>query len=148
MKNISTSAATQLYEIYLLLPVESKEKIPNEIISIIDEKRAVGKELTIKNPNLINNAEILAETKKYLTFIFLKYLAEDDERKSLEKVLNLNEERYQNNLRKKYNTLNLFDNTNKSPSEVGEEFYKEKNQMIIKKSNWFIRLLNLFGLKK
>lgn len=80
MNKMSSKAATQLYEIILLLPDESKSKIPLSVMNLLEFKKLDTEEINIKNINDINDAELLDETKKYLSYILLRYLANEEEK--------------------------------------------------------------------
>ena len=120
MNKISSKAATQLYEIILLLPSEYKSKIPMTIMSLLQNRKIAIEEINIKSAEHINDTALLDETKKYLSYIFLNYLADEDE--------------------KKESNLEVED------IRIDEEELKEKdnenNQLIeIKGKNWFSKIL-------
>lgn len=80
MNKISSKAAKQLYEIILLLPDDRKSKIPLSIMNLLELKKLDTEEINIKSIRDINDAELLDETKKYLSYILLRYLANEEEK--------------------------------------------------------------------
>jgi len=153
MNKISSKAATQLYEIILLLPSEYKSKIPMTIMSLLQNRKIAIEEINIKSAEHINDTELLDETKKYLSYIFLNYLADEDEKKEFNHILDENEARHQALLKNKYDTTNMFRVEEKKESNlevedirIDEEELNEKdnenNQLIeIKGNNWFSKIL-------
>ncbi|MCI9063759.1 MAG: hypothetical protein HFJ17_04070 [Clostridia bacterium] len=147
MINISSNASNQLYEIILLLPDDRREKIPSNIINLLKERKAEKEELKIKNINDINNENISEETKKYLAYIFLNYLADEAEKIEFSKILKENDKRHQDNLRKKYDPSDIFNNRNKSKRMRSNIQYKNSTEdnnklVVIETKNWWNRILD------
>lgn len=151
MNKISSRAATQLYEIILLLPNDSKSKIPLSIMSLLENRKIDTEEVNIKSAEHINDAALLDETKKYLSYIFLHYLANDEEKKEFNHILDENEARHQTFLRNKYNIADIFGVEEKNKykieienievEEISEE--NENNQLVeIKEKSWFSKILD------
>lgn len=138
MNKISPRSANQLYEIIQLLPEYSKEKIPISIINLLKDKKLDTGEITISTIEHINNDALLDETKKYLSYIFLNYLASEDERKEFNQILEENENKYQKTLKEKYNPDNIFNNGKSIENDIKldeiklEEISLEKNNNLIK----------------
>lgn len=137
MNKMSSRAATQLHEIILLLPNESKSKIPLSIINLLENKKIDTEEINIKSAEHINDSAILDETKKYLSYIFLNYLATEDEKKEFNHILNENELRHQIFLRNKYDIANIFGveekkNNTLEIEEISVETQEEEVKTLIK----------------
>lgn len=149
MNKISSRAATQLYEIILLLPDDNKAKIPLSIIKLLENKKINTDEVNIKSAEHINNNAILDETKKYLAYIFLKYLANDEEKNEFNHILDENEARHQVFLRNKYDIANIFgvEKENKEDEfaeklEVSQINIDENNKLIkIEEKRWWDKML-------
>lgn len=154
MNKISSRAATQLYEIILLLPNDSKSKIPLSIMSVLENRKIDTKEINIKSAEHINDVALLDETKKYLSYIFLNYLANDDEKKEFNHILDENEARHQVFLRNKYDIANIFgvEEKNKYNLEIEnlavenielDRKINENNKLVeVKEKNWFSKILD------
>ncbi len=148
MNKMSSRAATQLHEIILLLPNESKSKIPLSIINLLENKKIDTEEINIKSAEHINDCAILDETKKYLAYIFLKYLATEEERKEFNHILSENEQRHQIFLRNKYDIANIFgvEEKNKNNLEIEEiniETQKEEEEKTLikyEKRKWWNKI--------
>ena len=133
---MTKTAACQLYEIVEMLPSEEKNKIPENIISLIDER----KERYIKSDKYISIEDInlTDETKKYLGYIFLNYLANEDEKTEYRNIISENEDRYQNNLKEKYNTDNLF---SKKESKSAENHKIKTEMIVVENLKWWDKII-------
>lgn len=136
MDKMTKTAACQLYEIVEMLPSEEKNKIPENIISLIDER----KERYIKSDKYISIEDInlTDETKKYLGYIFLNYLANEDEKTEYRNIISENEDRYQNNLKEKYNTDNLF---SKKESKSAENHKIKTEMIVVENLKWWDKII-------
>lgn len=136
MDKMTKTAACQLYGILEMLPSEEKNKIPENIISLIDER----KERYIKSDKYISIEDInlTDETKKYLGYIFLNYLANEDEKTEYRNIISENEDRYQNNLKEKYNTDNLF---SKKESKSAENHKIKAEMIVVENLKWWDKII-------
>lgn len=136
MNNMTKSAACQLYEIINQLPNEEKSKIPENVIVIIDEKK--DDYILTNNEFVIDDINLTEETKKYLAYIFLNYLASENEKDEYEKIISENERRYQKKLSEKYSTQNLF---SKKEVEKLEVLEITTDLTTSEKLNWWEKIL-------
>lgn len=123
MNKISIDSATQLNKILSFLSEDINKKIPKDILKIINDKTNNNICANINEVKDIKEENILPETRKYLSFIFLNYLATEEEREEYTKIIKNNEEEYQKFLRKKYNVDNIF--KKKENSKRKKQEYKE-----------------------
>lgn len=150
MRNMSASTSRQLCEIISLLPEEGKKKIPFEVINLIKEKRGETTKKDIKSVEDINDEKISKETKKYLAYIFFKYLANEEEQKEFSQILSENEVRHGDYLRKKYDISNIFKKKEKIEDDTNLEENNNKLVKIETKKWWYIifeKIKNLFRIK-
>lgn len=134
MNEISIQSATQLNKILSFLSEDVKKKIPEIIWKKIYEKIDTHIDTKINEVSDIKEENILPETRKYLSYIFLNYLATKEEKEEYIEILKNNEEQYQGFLKKKYNTENMF---RKKENLIEEENYLP----IIHKKNNIFRLI-------
>lgn len=136
MDRMTKTAACQLYEIVEMLPSEEKNKIPENIISLIDER----KERYIKSDEYISIEDInlTDETKKYLGYIFLNYLANEDEKTEYRNIISENENRYQNNLKEKYNIDKMF---SKKESKSAENREIKAEMIVVENLKWWDKII-------
>ena len=143
MNKISIYSATQLNRILSLLIEDKKEKIPKDIWKEINNK--TDSRLNMK----INGENILPETRKYLSFIFLNYLATEEEKKEYTKIIKNNEEQYQKALDHKYSIKNIFDKKEIS-KKIDKEYVEERKKLPVKYKERFFEFIfnkikSLFG---
>lgn len=141
MNKISKESATQLNKILSFLPEDKMRKIPEDIWKQIIDKTDNSVNTKIDDIEDITNENILLETRKYLSFIFLNYLATDEEREEYTKIVKSNEEQYQKFLNKKYNVDNIFRNK-ESIVTINQEHIEENNLPIECKEKFFEFILN------
>jgi len=108
LDKMSIKSAIQINTILSFLPQDRKEKIPENVWNKIKDKSDNFIDTNIKEPQDIKEKNILPETKKYLSFIFLNYLSTKEEREEYIKIIKNNEEIYQKLLSEKYNKDNIF----------------------------------------
>lgn len=145
MNKISVETATQLNQILSFLPEVIRLKIPTGIWKRINDKTDNNIHTKINNVSDIKIENMLPETRKYLSFIFLKYLAKEEERSEYLKILKNNEKQYQNMLSKKYDIDNIFDknihqsNIKQENSNLPVKRKEKLVQIILKKLRKFFR---------
>ena len=111
MNNISIESATQLNKILSFLPENRKKKIPENIWIKIKDKTDYSYDTKINAVQDIKEENVFPETRKYMSFIFLNYLATEEEKEEYIKIIKNNEVKYQEFLNKKYSMDNLFKQT-------------------------------------
>ena len=135
MNNISIESATQLNKILFFLPENKKTKIPKNIWKIINDQTDNNISTRINEVSDIKQVNISSETRKYLSFIFLNYLATEEEKKEYIKIIKNNEEQYQKFLNKKYRTDDIFNKKKTFQGTMQEN--KEGNKLPIKRKKGF-----------
>jgi hypothetical protein len=106
------------------------ERLPESIYEEIKRKSSKNKNLT--NSNISREAIVIIATM-HSNF----WVDSEEERKELDDIFKINQEKYQNDISEKYNT-NIFDNTKKKKNL---EETREEQQLIIKpKEKWYYKL--------
>lgn len=141
MNNISIQSATQLNKILSFLPENRKVKIPQNIWKIINDKTNNNIDIKINEISDIKEENILPETRKYLSFIFLNYLATKEEKEEYIKIIKNNEEQYQDFLSKKYDIDKIFEKR-KLVNENKENKEEINNLPIERKERFFEFIFN------
>ena len=139
MNNISIESATQLNKILFFLPENKKTKITKNIWKIINDKTDNNISTRINEVSDIKQVNISSETRKYLSFIFLNYLATEEEKKEYIKIIKNNEEQYQKFLNKKYRTDDIFNKKKTFQGTMQEN--KEGNKLPIKRKKGFFEII-------
>lgn len=141
MNKMSSISANQLNKILSYLDEEQKKNIPLNVWEQINLKVDNSYETKIDSVDDINEKNILPETRKYLAFIFLNYLATKEEKEEYQKIIKHNEEEYQEYLREKYDVEKIF-NSRKVNINIDNEIQEESTALVVKKENLFIIILN------
>lgn len=126
MENISERTATELFQIIYVMPKNYIKKIPVDFIDLLNKKKSKNWRV-INNVNNINVNNLNEDTKKYLAYIYLNYILEDEEKENYKNLLKENQERYE----KKVDISNIFAQRNlefeKSSKNTALAEVKEKN---------------------
>lgn len=101
-------AYVEILEIISYMGQAYKKKIPSKLLNFFEENKDFGYEYNLESLNL--NSSFMNETLIILALIEQKYWASNKEQEILGQALKENEKKYQEDLREKYNTNNLFKN--------------------------------------
>lgn len=118
---LNPKSLSEVYEILILLPREEYNKIPQEIIKGIRDKRDEEYEVDIEK---IENGIMLPETVNILGTIYIKYLSTSDEKNVVEEIIDFE---------KNHNNSNILNNL-----KYENELFKRKENNDIEKENKII----------
>ena len=142
-----------LFEVSTILKFVDKslvEKIPQKVRNNIEINKSNDHIFNYDESKSLHEQKMLKTTEQYLTMLFLRYIASEDEKTEVLKAMNENEKIYQEKQREQYNSENLFKNKTQIIKEE-KELVNENNSMIKYKETFFIRVLNrikiFFGIK-
>ena len=130
---------SEAYEILKLMPNTILDKIPQKFKNIIENERDKNYKVIIKEP--LKPDDFQYETIVLLGMIYRDFLCEEDEKIILkQKELQLEKE-YEEELRKKYNTDDLFNKR----KETIKQNVEDKTGLLIKEDDkkWYQKLFNL-----
>lgn len=135
-------AYTEINNFIELLSEEDKNKIPKKLREFFKKEKD---ENYVKNIDIdipIKEQNLLEETLALIALLNIKYLCNNyEEKERLIKIYNGNEQKYQELLKEKYNSDNLFKQ---------KEFQKQNNVELIKyeETKWyrkiFLKILKIF----
>ena len=124
------------------------EQIPEKVFNKLQEFAADSNvEFFINSEIDLNDQDISDECKDFISLLYYSYIANEDEKKELAKMWNMNEEKYQQELQEKYNSDNIFkkvntdefinvetpvNNTNTALIEYKESFFTKFKNFIFK----------------
>lgn len=129
-----------------LLDEKTRSKVPEHLRRIFKEEKAYNynKKIDVNKP--ISEQNLKDETLAIIALLNLKYWCKDEnEKKRLKEIYSKNEEKYQEILREKYNTDNLFKN-----KDIRKKLDTEKEDTVLvvkNKENIFRRLKNFIKRK-
>ncbi len=130
ISNLNSKTATELYKILSFLNKKDLEKIPKEEREYIEKLKDNTMTSKINNVSDIRIEKIDEETKGYLAYIFLNYLASEEEKAEYINIINENEARFQKELSEKYDIQKKFNdikNKKTCNQEVALQVVREKN---------------------
>ena len=130
------------------------DKIPNKFMLFLKENADDNYSCNFDYNKPLKELNLTNEAKGIIAMICLNYWCETEEQKTkFRNYLNINEQNYQEKLKKIYNVDNIFKNRNNTVnnnninSNVDEKTDKEHNQnlpaRVQKKQNIFLRVLGL-----
>lgn len=144
MREIRTIDCKSCKEIYVILnKLGLFYKLPRELREYISENQSSSYEydFNIDLPLIyqINNEK----TKEYISYLFLKYINDnDDEKRILLEKYEKNEELQQEELVKKYNPDDIFKSRNKIVPQV-EQPSEETRMTVVQEEKWYQKIFNL-----
>lgn len=131
-------AYTEVLEILKYLPKNEYEKIPKEKIEFFERNKDKSYKFFIKPQIELEKQNISIEANSIIITIFRDYFASELQREKLKIILEQNENKYQEQLREKYNPDNIF-----KYKKQETENKNANNLLVVKKEeNYFIKFIN------
>ncbi len=108
--NIKTKEIySEVYQVLNLLGNEYIDKLPNSLFNMLKEKRNIGYTPQYIEDIPLNKQNIKKETLSIIALLHLNYWCKNEKEKlELKQMLKNNEDRYQQELRNKYNPDDIF----------------------------------------
>ena len=134
----------QINEIIKYMTPNLKARIPKKFISYFENNKSKDYNWKVNEVVPLEKQNLLPTTKEILTVLYKDYICDDFERVELEKTLNNNEVKYQEELRQKYNPDNIFNNkTKKVVNTIAEN---ENTSVVSYKESFFSRIISKIKL--
>lgn len=141
MKSEEKIAYKQLITILNNMEPEYKEKIPKKLMKLFEENSAEDYEFHLDLTRPLQEQELNSKTLALLAMLNLNYWCEtEEEKQELIKHYTENERKYQEELRKKYNTDNIFQKNNKENKQ--EKTTEEQVALVEHKESVIRKLIN------
>ena len=136
--NIKTKEIySEVYQVLNLLGNEYIDKLPKNLFNMLEEKRNINYEPKYTEDLPLNKQNIKKETLSIIALLHLNYWCENvDEKNELNQMFKNNEDRYQDELRKKYDPDNIF------KKHIQENIIKNEVSLVEYKESIFKRLIN------
>lgn len=108
--NIKTKEIySEVYQVLSLLGNEYIDKLPNSLFNMLKEKRNISYTPQYIEDIPLNKQNIKKETLAIIALLHLNYWCDNEKEKlELKQILKNNEDRYQQELRNKYNPEDIF----------------------------------------
>lgn len=103
-----SEAASEVLAILDNTEIEEVNKIPKKFIKFLQENCSKNYDPKFDNSKSISELELKPKTHALLGLLYLKYWADEGGKQKFNKKIKANEEKYQKEIREKYNTDNLF----------------------------------------
>lgn len=141
MKSEEKIAYKQLITILNNMEPEYKEKIPKKLMKLFEENSAEDYEFHLDLTRPLQEQELNSKTLALLAMLNLNYWCETEEEKQ-ELIIHYteNERKYQEELRKKYNTDNIFQKNNKENKQ--EETTEQQVALVEHRESVIRKLIN------
>ena len=126
---------------------EELEKIPEDVKRYIKENKSTDYIWEYDESKSLEEQDISRETMALLSYLNMRYLLNEQQRKVMEQIHKYNESKLESSKKEKYQKEELFNDSNKEQEKESEDiteivFYKEN---IFKKI--FSKIKNFFNLK-
>ena len=146
---VSTEYSEAIVEVLDILHYSENdiiEKIPKKLIEFWERNKSTTYKPNLDHSKPINEMKLKDKTKSLITMIYLNYLCDKTQKKNTQLILKNNEEKYQKELRGKYNPDNIFNGNQVKKEEKEIENYtetKQTTQMIEYKESLFTKIKNI-----
>ena len=128
---------SEVYQVLNLLGNEYVNKLPKSLLNMLEEKRNINYVPKYTDDQPLNKQNIQKETLSIIALLHLNYWCEnEEEKKQLRQMFKSNEDRYQRELREKYNSDNMFKNN------IQESTIKNEVSLVEYKESIFRKLIN------
>ena len=141
--NIKTQRIySEVYQVLLVLGNDYINKLPNKLLTTIEEKRDITYNPIIKDDIALSEQNVKKETLSVIALMHLNYWCESEEEKEdIKNTLQRNEANYQDELKNKYDPNNIFENS--KPIEIDTIDNKKKQTELIEyKETIFIKIIS------
>lgn len=136
-------ANSEILEIIKYLPLKEYKMIPQEKIDFYERNKDQSYNFNYDPQKSLNEQNVLRETKALIVALFRDVFATEEQKEKLKIVLAQNEQKYQEELSKKYTYDGLFDKKQKNDFTKDEKTgtYVENKQMELYRDNIFAKIL-------
>lgn len=141
--NISTKDIySEIYSVLNLLGKSYIEKLPKDLMDMIDEERnkEYNPEYTLSKD--LDKQNINKKSLSVIALLHTNYWSDKEEKENLQKIFKLNEEKYQKELREKYNPDDVLKIKNKSEKIEQAEDEKQDKNITEYKESIFEKIIN------
>ena len=144
MINTYAKAYTEVLEILKYFSEEEYSKIPQEKIEFYKNNMDKNYNYNI-NPNIdLSKQYISKEANAILITLFRDYFATESQKKTLNNLLNQNQNKLENIKREKYNSNDIFKNNHKSTIIENKDNNQETALINISNIKWYKKIWKLF----
>jgi len=115
------------------------KRIPQKLIEFWKKNKSLTYIPNLDHNKTIDEMNLKDKTRDIITMIYLEYICDTDEKNDMKKILIENEEKYQEELRNKYNPDSIFKKVDTAEKTSTKDF-----QMIVYKEPFYIKIVKYF----
>ncbi len=116
-------------------------KIPKKLISFWQRNKSNTYKPNLDHSKLLKDMDLREKTKDILAMIYLNYLSNEKQKEEIKYILTKNEEKYQQELKAKYDPDGIFKNKR---IESTKQVIQQELPVKIKETGLFKRIINYF----
>ena len=131
---------SEVYSVLNLLDENDLKRIPEDILFFIKANMSEDVDYMDKNQSL-DEIKITRDAEDMLMLLTYHYLCDDTEKVEVNKIMEENEKKHQEELKEKYNPDNVFNNV-KSSEEQSNSSTIETSEIIVTKESFIIKIIN------
>ena len=137
---MDNSVYSEVYSVLNLLDENDLRRIPEDILFFIKANISEDVDYMDKNQSL-DEIKITREAEDMLALLTYHYLCDDTEKVEVNKIMEENEKKHQEELKEKYNPDNVFNNV-KSSEEQSNSSTIETSEIIVTKESFISKIIN------
>ena len=137
---MDNSVYSEVYSVLNLLDENDLRRIPEDILFFIKANMSEDVDYMDKNQSL-DEIKITREAEDMLALLTYHYLCDDTEKVEVNKIMEENEKKHQEELKEKYNPDNVFNNL-KSSEEQSNSSTIETSEIIVTKESFISKIIN------
>ena len=131
---------SEVYSVLNLLDENDLRRIPEDILFFIKANMSEDVDYMDKNQSL-DEIKITRDAEDMLMLLTYHYLCDDTEKVEVNKIMEENEKKHQEELKEKYNPDNVFNNV-KSSEEQSNSSTIETSEIIVTKESFISKIIN------
>ena len=135
-----SEAAVEVLDILKHTNEEDVNKIPKKFIEFLESNKSKTYIAKLDHTKTIKEMDLKPKTHALLGLIYFKYWANEEEKVDFKKRARENEIKYQEELREKYNTNNLF--RNQKETIVNKNTKQETSLKIVKNETFIQKIIS------
>ncbi len=142
--NKYSKAYKEVLEIIKYFPEEEYNKIPKEKIAFFEQNMDIDYEFTIDPSIDLSEQNISKEANSIIIVLFEDYFATEKQKNKIKKLLEINQEKIEQEKREKYNPDDLFasHNTTTINKPEIERHNTDETALVEYKENFFVKFKN------
>lgn len=135
---------SEVYQVLNLLGNEYIDKLPTRLINMLEKQREINYNPQYTDDIPLAEQNIKKESISIIVLLYLNYWCKDDnEISEVNNILKENENKYQEELRKKYNPDNIFNNQHKNYSIENTQNHQELALTETNNIKWYRKIWEL-----